>query len=166
MWCVFSTRRCLLDSPEQNKQSSPTILLDLAEPPTVDLTGSNNGQPVPYGDPVSLTCVPLSGLPLPTLEITGGRGFQLPSGTTTVQVGNNTITSIPSLTEDVCIDCIGTNLAGTGSDQECLRVLSKCPTIICGGIFQGILCMYYCGSIAGHEVGLLVYISLHKFRTS
>ena len=92
-------------------------------PPDVDLTGSNNGRPVPHGSPVTLTCVPLAGQPEPTLRVEPSRGYRQPVGTTSRRVGSNIVLTIPSLTADVCFDCEGTSPVGQDVDQECLTIL-------------------------------------------
>lgn len=98
-----------------------------AEPPVVRLTGSNDGNRVPRGDPVTLTCVPLEGLPLPTLELTGPSGGRLPLGATVRQQGNSSVLFIPSLTEDICIDCTGVNVAGSDTNTLCVNVQGTPP---------------------------------------
>ena len=97
-----------------------------AEPPIVDLTGSNNGQPINSGTPVTLRCVPLTGRPNPTLQVRPSVGYNLPSGTraTTNPDGSVTVT-VPRLDTDTCFDCIGTNPVGRHTDQECISVLGK-----------------------------------------
>eukprot|EP00117_Sycon_ciliatum_P024540 scpid11042/ scgid20575/ Fibropellin-1; Epidermal growth factor-related protein 1; Fibropellin-I; SpEGF I; UEGF-1 len=99
----------------------------LGEPPAVDLTGSNNGQPVNEGSPVSLTCIPTAGAPSPRLEVLPAPGYALPPGTRSRLSGERLIIDVPSIDRYTCFDCIGTNSAGSGSDRECISVLATCP---------------------------------------
>lgn len=100
-----------------------SFAFECTEPPVVRLDGTHNGNPLPYGDAVTLTCIPVSGIPDPILEITPSEGFQLPPGSVRRNDGGNVQLIIPRLTEAVCFDCTGTNAAGSNVDQECLDIL-------------------------------------------
>ena len=95
-----------------------------AIPPEVDLRGDNNG-PVTHGDPLTLRCIPVSGQPAPSLQLVPSRGYRLPANAVTRQEGNTLVLDIPSLTEDICFDCIGTSSAGRDVDSECVTVRGK-----------------------------------------
>ena len=90
------------------------------ERPDVVINGTNNGDPVIYGGPVILECIPRTGIPLPT--VTWARE---PAGAIVSRRGNGTILRVDRVTEDFCVDCLGNSVAGTDTETECVDVLSK-----------------------------------------
>ena len=92
----------------------------LDEPPEIVITGTNNGDPVIYGGPVILECIPHTGIPLPT--VTWARR---PAGAVVSTRGNATILRVDRVTEDFCVDCLGNSVAGEDTETECVNVRSK-----------------------------------------
>ena len=99
---------------------------DAVSPPDIIIGGGEN--PVPQGDPVSLVCLPISGEPGPTVRWTGA----LPPG---AQVTNDPATgttiTVPSVNQDFCVDCIGTNQAGQITKTKCVTVRGKISSWYC-----------------------------------
>ena len=100
------------------------VLSTTDEPPDVVITGTNNGDPVIYGGPVVLECIPRTGIPLPT--VTWGRR---PNGAVVSTRGNATILRVDRVTQNFCVDCLGNSVAGTDTETECVNVLRKCPSL-------------------------------------
>lgn len=91
------------------------------ELPTVQISGSNTGQPIIIGQDVELRCVPTGGVPFPTVAWSG----VLPPGATQSQDGQAVVLRLSNVLQRTCISCIGTSLAGVGTDEECIEVTSK-----------------------------------------
>eukprot|EP00117_Sycon_ciliatum_P018230 scpid12394/ scgid16927/ Hemicentin-1; Fibulin-6 len=110
----------------------------LSEPPVVSISGTNTGQPVPRGSGVTLSCTIQQGIPTPQLrwEVVGGGA--LPQNAITQQINANTITlQLPSFQEDLCVRCVGTNIIGSNTADECLELDEIPPVVRLTGSNQG-----------------------------
>lgn len=97
------------------------LLLPSALEPEIRLTGTNAGQPVIYGDDVSLRCEPVGGIPFPQVS----WGSRIPPGAVTVQSGNTVLMTLSDLKADTCVQCVGTSLGGRTEQELCITVLCK-----------------------------------------
>ena len=84
----------------------------------MEITGSNKGQPVIKGGSVELRCVSNSG----TQPLQLRWGFNRPAGAITRKNGSNLVMFVNNVQRNFCVDCTGTNTAGTHSDNECITV--------------------------------------------
>ena len=93
--------------------------------PIISLTGTNKGLPLNEGGLIDLVCVPISGVPLPTVTFRGPNGGQLPPGATVATRGNGSVLSIPGVSSYTCVECVGTNSEGAVTERLCFNVLGK-----------------------------------------
>lgn len=89
----------------------------------VEISGTNKGRPINQGADVDLRCIPVSGVPDPTLSWDAST---VPSNSLQRREGNAISIEIFRVQGSFCIDCVGTNAAGTTRESECIQVLSKC----------------------------------------
>lgn len=69
---------------------------------------------------MTLECVATAGIPEPAV-----RWANQPTGSTVRSEGNTIFLTIPSLTSDTCVQCVGISVIGQGTDEYCLEVDSK-----------------------------------------